>query len=117
MMKGLLEKRYLDKKLLPVSVLDLVVLLDNVYRGADHPEVGFEDANKTLPMLAKYLGRSHELVDEGSIESALWSCNLLDENGAFWHPTDKTFDQFVDRMLPNHRFDKKFNLIIPKDKK
>lgn len=85
--------------------------MDHVSRGAAHPNVGFEDAERTRGQLYRALaGRAVEIE---VLESALWSCNLLDEVGAFSHPAGLTFDEFVKEVAPAGRlFNKFFNVLL-----
>lgn len=94
-----------------VRVLDVVVMLDHICRGAEHSEVGFEDANNTLDNLTHQLSKEVWLK-RSDVESALWSCNLLDEQGHFRHPRGGTFQEWVKRLLRGvGRFNKKRNYI------
>ncbi len=96
-----------------ISTLHLAILLDNLHRGAVSPNVGFEDAGQTLQQLTHKLDR-HFNVYLSDLESALWSCNLMNENGAFWHPLDRTFDEFLRDVLPGEKFDKNYNFVKEK---
>jgi len=100
-----------------ISVLQAVVLLYHVTKGANHPKVGFEDADRTLTEMIRALNRTSIKVNRSVLESALWSCNLMDENDEFWHPTNKPFRRFVTNLLWDYRseFDEFYNFI--KDKK
>ncbi len=108
--------RYLKllAKIINLSESNVTVLLDHVSRGAAHPSVGFEDAARTRAQLYKALaGRAVELE---VLESALWSCNLLDEVGSFSHPDGLTFDQFVVDVAPKDMlFHKFFNVLLHKN--
>lgn len=76
-------------------------------------KVGFEDCDRTLLMLSKLLTRNSITVRREHLESALWSCNLMDEAGEFWSPRGESFDEFVNRLLLPYQgeFDKFYNLI------
>ena len=65
-----------------VTLRDIMVLLDNVRLGASMPDVGFEDANQTYNSIVTKLNKKVSLK-VSDLESALWSCNLLDEKGKF----------------------------------
>lgn len=95
-----------------VSVLDLVCLMGNLRRGAGADELGFEDAAQTLDQITAKLNMMISInIDD--LQSALWSCNLLNERGKFWHPKDRTFDEFLKMILgPGEAFDKFYNLIL-----
>lgn len=97
-----------------VTVLDLVTLLGNVYRGAAMADVGFEDAEQTLQAITAKLNMKIR-VPQSDIESALWACNLLDEKKKFWHPQGALFEQFIRKLVgPDHTFDRTYNLILEK---
>ena len=93
-----------------VSLLSLAILLYHVHRGAQHDQVGFEDAQETLDTLTRKLSRRVP-VDPAVLESALWSANLMDEQGQWWHPRGLTFEQFVKGMLPGMKFDRTYNTL------
>lgn len=81
-----------------VKALDLAILLYHVHRGAQHNEVGFEDAQESLESLTKALNKEISIPLQ-NLESALWSANLLDENNEFWHPEGLTFDEWVKKAF------------------
>jgi len=101
-----------SKKKLNVSVLDLVVFFENVRRGAEHSEVGFADANETLQTMCAKLNKVVQ-YPEDLVESALWSCNMMHEAGIFWHPADRTFNQWIADLqdVGKFQFDSDYNLI------
>lgn len=105
----------IDNSFKVVSTLDLVILLDNLCRGAADPEVGFEDCEQTL---AEITSKLHWLtrLKKHDLESALWVCNLLSEKKTFWHPRGYTFDQWTRLLLKGDSFDKDYNLIIDRPK-
>lgn len=109
---GALPQNYLSKKggrYRKVKLLDIVTLLHNMYAGARHPKVGFEDAHETTNTILRRLNKK-VLIDPTILESLLWSCNLLDERGKFWDAKGRTFDDFV-TQLGIKKFDKRYNLI------
>jgi hypothetical protein len=98
-------------KKIHLSESNKLILLDNIARGAEHVNVGFEDAARTRGQLEGLI-ISGRALDMEVLESALWSANLLNEEGSFYHPAGLTFDQFVEEILPtNMTFDRFFNLI------
>lgn len=99
-----------------IRLIDLVCLLWNAHRGAAHPEVGWEDTEETLDTYTKKLNRG-VFVPKELIESGLWSCSLLDEQGEFWHPRGLTFEQFVDKVRRRDKFDRRYHLITKEEKK
>jgi hypothetical protein len=97
-----------------VTLLDLVTLLHNLRAGAEHPEVGFEDAQQTLASLTGKLNKTL-LLDPALIESCLWSANLLDERGEFWDAKGRTFEEYVRSLVGPDKFSRPYNLIEKKD--
>jgi hypothetical protein len=96
-------------KLRRATTLDVAVFLQHIYKAAGNDKVGFEDARRTLDMLVRELNRG-VLLPPDTIESALWSCNLLDELGEFAHPRGLTFEQFAKRFAFDHEvFDRETN--------
>lgn len=99
-----------DKRMRWISALDLVVILDNVYRASLEKDIGFEDPRETLQSFLLRMNRNFRMYTE-DVESGLWSCNLLSEKGKFRHPRGWTFDQFLERMLRGDKFNKAYNYI------
>ncbi len=93
----------------PVSLYNLMVLLWNVHKGVGLRQVGFEDADHTLESLTRALS-PEVLLKKDLIESAMWSCNLLDEQGKFCHPRGISFDEFKKKLEYTDKFNKKYNL-------
>ena len=94
----------------PVSLYNLMVLLWNVHKGSGLRQVGFEDADNTLEGLTGALSPQID-VSTDLIESAMWSCNLLDEQGKFCHPTGSSFDEFKKSLESRtEKFNTKYNL-------
>jgi hypothetical protein len=94
-----------------VKLRDLTVLIYNVWKGAEDRRVGFEDARETVDSIVAKLNKTF-LTDPSLLESGLWSCNLLNEQGEFWHPQGRTFDEFVREILaPGERFHRAYNVI------
>lgn len=92
-----------------VSLLDLATLSFNIERAALNPQIGFEDYDKTKKELLRGLER-HTEISTRDLESALWSCNLLNEKGLFFSPTALTFQEFVKGFLdPGEMFDERYN--------
>ncbi len=84
---------------LRLSVLDLAILLFHVHRGTEIEQVGFEDCERTLQQLTAALEPKRVFVPRECVESALWSANLMDEVGEFWHPQGTGFDKWVRKIL------------------
>lgn len=105
-------------KTVNLNLYTIAILLHNVYLGKRHPKVGFEDADRTFEMLSSELSRIISLP-ASAVESALWSSNLLDENKAFSHPENKTFDEFLESVMGQVKyryqaFDKDYNFFVEK---
>ena len=97
---------------LQISTLEATILLYHLTRAAQIKEIGFEDADHTLQQLIAILDRP-VTVPRAAVESCLWSCNLMDEVGLFWHPNNKTeFTHFVQKLIgPGREFDRMYNFI------
>lgn len=104
---GYLKKSEKWRKL---SLMDIVTLLHNVHEGARTADVGFEDAMESLGSLTQKLDKQKVWVDPSVLESALWSCNLMNDKKRFWDTRGRSFDDFVKRVLEGGSFDKFFNL-------
>lgn len=97
--------------------LNAAILLTNTYMAAKDPNIGWEDARQHLNMFTKEMRFGVTLL-QGNIERALWACNMLEEQGKFWHPRDLTFHSFLDIMLDRRwNFDKTYNLLTKREKK
>jgi hypothetical protein len=111
---------YLSKKqgrYRELKLLDVVTLLYNIQVGARHKRVGFEDSMETLESITKKLSVKKLYIDPSVLESALWSCNLMDECDAFWDPKGRSFEQFLKEVLGRDSFDRFFNVIERKEDK
>lgn len=93
-----------------VSVLDLVVLLGNVYRGAADADVGYEDTEQSFNELLVHLNKFVS-IPRTAFESALWSANLLNETGKFWCPKGRSFEEFLKHVCRGEEFDLDYNLL------
>lgn len=91
------------------TMVDMTVLIHNLYKGAAHPEVGYLDSLLPLKQIVKTF--DFEVPYQvRKIESALFMSNLLAERGEFWHPTGMPFETWVKRMHPGGvEFDKRYN--------
>jgi len=110
--QGFLSKK--GGKWRPVRLLDIAILLLNAYKANEQPEIGYQDTIETLDALSRRLNQKI-LLDPRQIESLLWACNMLDEEGKFVHPTGMKFDDFVHRVAPGGDFSKKYNTVEWKD--
>lgn len=102
-----------------VSALDIAIIIYHVYVGSKLEDVGFEDCDRTLHQLMKELAPKRYPVNIRTLESALWSANMMDEQSQFWSPTGESFNDFHKRILS--AFDQKlefneiYNRIINKE--
>lgn len=103
------------RKYRSVRLFDLAILLLNVHKAANLPDVGFEDADRTIEELTRKL-EHRVLKDPSLLESALWSCNMLAEREAFDHPQGKDIKEFVKDVLgPSSTFNFQMHLIGDKN--
>lgn len=93
-----------------LSILELSILILNVALAAKDPDIGFCDADRTLEELLSSLNFTFPIQPD-ALESALWSCNILDEKGKFFHPFGGSFDNLLKRIGLLDRFDKRYNMI------
>jgi hypothetical protein len=102
-----------NKQKIQIRPLDLAILIQNILKGADHSEVGFEDPNHTVQSFVKQINEQVVNVDLRDLESALWSSNLLNEIGEWQHPFGKNFEKWLkdDILGPELRFDSFYNTI------
>ena len=108
------KSRPLNRKL-SVKLSDIMVLMYHLHMANDRAGIGFEDADYTIEEIMVELEKAAPLLKD-VLERALWSCNLMDEAGYFWHPDGITFDSFIRRLLKGRaRFDKRYNLILPNE--
>lgn len=100
----------MPNNIIKVNSLEVVVLLYNLFEAKDDRRIGFEDANRSFLDVVNTLNFQVH-IEKSLVESALWSCNLLDEKDKFWHPLNHSFDEMVRKIAYNNKlkFDKKFN--------
>lgn len=105
------------KKLFPIDVFSLAVIIANVHKA--EKDSRFSDCH-TDHHLEYYLKRASKMtqVHLTALEASLWACNMLEEEGEFWHPFDLTFDQFIKKikLTNDYKYDKVYNIIEAKDK-
>lgn len=83
-----------SSRLVDVNILDLAVLLCNVFRAAQSSDIGYNDAEMSLRRLKKECWMTKRLPVE-LVEKLLYCSNMLDEDGKFWHHEGKSFEQFL----------------------
>lgn len=99
---------------LPVKLLDICTLLVNVYNANKREDIGFQDANRSLEQLTAMLNKK-VLLSPSVIESCLWSCNMMNEEGQFWDSKGRTLEEYVKYILGSDRFNYTYNVIERKD--
>ena len=92
-----------------ISTLDLAVLMYNVYRSTQ--EFEYNDIDVSLDELILQNNPMVKLRLE-TVEKFLYCSNLLDEKGKFWHPSNKSFEQFLDKQLYWPEFDLQRNYFV-----
>lgn len=109
---GYLSKR--GGQWLPVRLLDLAVLLYAIHWAALDENIGHNDARESVQSLTKRLNR-HVYVDPNVVESALYACNLLDEQGKFVHPQGIGFETMLKRVLGDRKFSRRYSTVERKE--
>lgn len=98
-----------------VTVYQLVILLNNFCTAVADPNIGHNDTDKSIAeVLARYKSARINLTQR-DLEDFLYCCNMLHEDGKFWHPTGESFDKFTYDVARNFKFDKQYNRLIPRD--
>ncbi len=108
-----LPPNYLSKKggqWRPVKLMDLVTFIYNVSQGTREDSVGFEDAARTVDMLLKELNKS-VMLDPALLESAFWSCGMMQEAGKFWDTKNRTYDEFIKDVLGKDKLHRVYHTI------
>lgn len=102
----------------PISPLEAIVLIRNVM---DCPDAE-NDADRTVEELCREIDAFDGYLSKGVLESALYCCNMNQENQTkvpglkFWHPSGRTFDQFVKELLPTTKaFNKYYHFIYERE--
>lgn len=98
------------KTTVSLTLLDFAVLAWHLYAAIRDHEIGFNDADTTMHTLAVRLNSGlKRAVSLNTLESALYCCNLLDEQGRFWHPSGRSFDDFAKRLMAENGDSRRFN--------
>lgn len=91
-----------------ITLLDAAVLVKTVVAEANNPNVGFEDADRTLKQLRAELNLEVNL-DQAAVASAVWSAMMAEEQGRFSHPDGLSFAGFISKITPHGmRFNKDY---------
>jgi hypothetical protein len=92
--------------------VDIAVLLHNVYHCPD----ASNDADHTVNEIVTILNKGAGYLSKDILESALYCCNMNNEQGKFWHPQKISFDSFVKHLLgAKFTYDTYYNLIEAKN--
>ncbi len=97
---------------IPVAILDLAVLLVNLWEGQQDDLYGDLDSDNDLKALSKALSYRRYNVRLDAVESALAYCNYRNERGDFWHPTNKTLTSFIEDLRLS--MDRQYNIVRKK---
>jgi len=101
-----------------VRLVDLAVLLYNLRRAASDPEIGFDDADRTLHEILEALNRRVE-VKMDLVSSLMWAANMLHEQQKWDDVRGYTFEEFVKTLTAYTRttFNKDYNLLEPDERR
>ncbi len=100
---------------LRLNSFDLAVIIHNILEASNDVAIGFLDSERTVKGITKDFSRVVK-VKQSLLESGLYFCNLMSENGKFWHPTGKSVDEFIADIIrvsgKPYRFDKDYHLFF-----
>jgi hypothetical protein len=88
--------------------MDVMVMLYHLHKHAK--KHGHLDAERTLAVTTRALNAMHAL-EASLVESALYCCNMLNEDDDFLHPMGLSFDEFVNKVLKGKTFNRVYNMI------
>jgi hypothetical protein len=91
-----------------IRLLDLAVLLYHLRLSAQHPTVGYNDAEKSLIHITSKLNKTIE-VDKEDIERLLYAANLMNEAGSWSHYLGTKFPDWL-KQLFGSKFDTTYNV-------
>lgn len=90
-----------------------VVLFQNVMTCEDADN----DTERTVAELASEINQMRGQLSKGVLESALYCCNINEEDKKFWHPKGYTFEEFLADLLPKPaKFNRYYNVIYDAEK-
>jgi len=99
-----------------VRPIDLAVMLYSIYESAKDPNIGYLDAERKIETISNDLIRRPARIKQSLVEAALATCNLMAEQGKFWHPQGKSIDDFINDVVrvtgKPYRFDKDYHLFF-----
>ena len=108
-----LKPGYLNKgeRNYTISLLQLSTLMMNVYLARSVDEIGWQHARQTFDRYYREMETTTR-ISQGNLETGLWACNMLDEQGRFWHPDQGKLRPFVRSILnSDERYDYYYSLI------
>lgn len=74
------------------------------------------DADRLAVDLIKAIDKGRGWISKAMLEAALYCCNLEDERGKFWHPYGKSFEAFLNQIIPwDQEFNRYYNQIDYKE--
>jgi hypothetical protein len=91
-------------------------MLYHIHKAASDPEIGYIDAERRLTQISNDLVRKPAKIKQSLVESSLAFCNMMAEQGKFWHPLNKSVDEFIADVVrvtgKPYRFDKDYHLFF-----
>jgi hypothetical protein len=90
-----------------LKMSDLLVLYHNLYKAAEHPKIGYVDADRHFSYLLKQAFEKEVPVKTEVAESLLWACiqlEELEEGSEFWHPNGLGVNTFIARLMHHKKF-------------
>ena len=112
-----MSKRILDSSgvryQFPIPLDVMFILFTNFYRALEDEDIGFADCNNSIKTINDKMTEERSIVlSRADLEALLWSANMLEEKGEFWHPKKERLTDVVDKLLTkNEDFDYYYNLI------
>ncbi len=95
-----------------VKPSECAVLLHNVLTCDDAEN----DADRTVDELIAAVDNNRGWIPRAVLESALYCCNMNDEQHKFWHPKQWTFIKFYKDLLGRQLdFNRYYNFIVELD--
>ena len=103
-------------EVLNIKLQDLLVLYVNLLRAKGHQQIGYQDYEQTFQHTWALLREREIALKHTELEALLWCCIHLEEletGSEFWHPNNKSVDNFIQGALHHKKvrfyFDKIYN--------
>ena len=96
------------RKTVNIGLLDVAVLLHHVYLASSDPKIGYNDANESIFDLQRKVKGTLTLGIE-TVEKLLYYGNILDEDSKFWHHRGYSFDEFVESLDLDYKYDRRYS--------